>query len=401
MKTTILTFLVVCLSGETGAYLTRNVIICVVDGARYTETFGDTSKGHAGIPFIWNTLRPQGTIYTNFYCGGNGIPTVTCEGHATILTGNWQNIANDGSVRAFTPTIFEYFRRQTGSTARENFVILGKDKLSILTYSDSTGYGADFGALVQMAPSATLQSSDTATWSNIKFVLRTYHPRQSIINMPQVDYDGHSGIWDNYITSIRRADSLVCELWKLIQTDSIYKNTTTLFITNDHGRHTTNFTSHGDQCEGCRHIMLMVLGPDAKEGEVDSLMRYQIDIAPTIGMLLGYSTPDAIGSSLFPDSSAIGGVSRPKANYENGISHLILMQQAGSIIVNYFLPMESTIGLSIVDLAGKKRKKNADCKVQKGFCSATISTSGLAAGSYFLLFKSRNIYTVKMFVISK
>jgi arylsulfatase A-like enzyme len=88
--------------------------------------------------------------------------------------------------------------------------------------------------------------------------------------------------------------SLVYELWKLIQTDSIYKNTTTLFITNDHGRHTTDFAGHRDQCDGCRHIMLMALGPDVKAGEVDSVTRYQIDIAPTIGMLLGYSTKAGI-----------------------------------------------------------------------------------------------------------
>jgi hypothetical protein len=401
MKTPILTVLVLCLFGEASAYLTRNVIICVIDGARYTETFGDTSAGHGGIPFIWNTLRPQGTIYTEFYCGGNGIPTVTCEGHATILTGNWQNIPNDGSVRPFTPTIFEYFRKQTGSTARENFVILGKDKLNVLTYSDSIGYGANFGALVQMAPSATLQSSDTATWTSIKFVLKTYHPRQSIINMPQVDYDGHSGNWDNYLESISRADSLVYELWDLIQADSVYKNTTTLFITNDHGRHTADFTGHGDQCDGCRHIMLMVLGPDTKAGEIDSITRYQIDIAPTIGMLIGYSTPYADGISLFSDRSPSVRAGKPKAYDENGISHLTFQQQSGNIIVNYFLPMESTIGLSVVDLAGKEQKKNVYGKEQKGFCTANISTSGIAPGSCFLLFKSRNFYTVKRFVILK
>lgn len=400
MKIAILTVLLVCLFSEADAYETRNVIIYVIDGARYTETFGDTSASHAGIPYIWDSLRPQGAIFTKFYCGGNDIPTVTCEGHATILTGNWQNIPNDGSVRPFTPTIFEYLRKQTGSTARENFVILGKDKLSMLTYSDSIGYGANFGALVQMAPSATLQSSDTATWSNIKFVLSTYHPRQSIINMPQVDYDGHSGIWDNYIASISRADSLVNELWKLIQTDSIYKNTTTLIITNDHGRHTTDFTSHGDQCDGCKHIMLMVLGPDTKAGEIDSVTRYQIDIAPTIGMLLGYSTPYATGNSLFPDTSASVRERRPNAN-NNGITHLTFQEHSGNIRVNYFLPMESTIGLSIVDLAGKERKRLVDGKVQKGFHEVTIFTSCLAAGSYFLLLKSRNFYIAKRIVITE
>jgi arabinogalactan endo-1,4-beta-galactosidase len=40
------------------AQATRFVIIAVIDGARYSETFGDPA--HQYIPRIWSTLRPLG-----------------------------------------------------------------------------------------------------------------------------------------------------------------------------------------------------------------------------------------------------------------------------------------------------------------------------------------------------
>ncbi|MFM7388247.1 MAG: hypothetical protein ACKO5L_08820, partial [Bacteroidota bacterium] len=35
-------------------YQSENIVIIVMDGARYSETFGDTS--HAYIPHLWNSM---------------------------------------------------------------------------------------------------------------------------------------------------------------------------------------------------------------------------------------------------------------------------------------------------------------------------------------------------------
>lgn len=47
---------------STFAYQTENVFVVVIDGARYSETFGDNSSNlnHSLIPHIWNDLRPLG-----------------------------------------------------------------------------------------------------------------------------------------------------------------------------------------------------------------------------------------------------------------------------------------------------------------------------------------------------
>jgi hypothetical protein len=44
--------------------------------------------------------------------------------------------------------------------------------------------------------------------------------------------------------------------------------------------------------------MLLVVGPDTPAGVIDPSMRKQVDIAPTVGMLLGFSTPYSVGTVL-------------------------------------------------------------------------------------------------------
>ena len=62
------------------------------------------------------------------------------------LSGTWQQIANDGSQRPDKPTVFEYFRKELGSSFTDNYIIGGKAKLDILSYSSDPGYGSGYGA---------------------------------------------------------------------------------------------------------------------------------------------------------------------------------------------------------------------------------------------------------------
>src|SRR5208282_383560 len=95
--------------------------------------------------------------------------------------------------------------------------------------------------------------------------------------------------------------NIVGLLWKKIQSDSVYKNTTTLFVTNDHGRHDDQhggFRDHGDACEGCRHIMLLALGPKFKKNTVVADTTLQVDLAPTAAYLLGITMPMVQGKNM-------------------------------------------------------------------------------------------------------
>jgi hypothetical protein len=268
-----------------------NAVLMVIDGARYSETFGDTT--HSFIPRMWEHLRPIGTLFPNFWNNGE---TKTNPGMTSIATGTWQHVANDGSERPTMPTFFEYFREALAAPESLTLVVAGKSKLNICSYSNHADYGAPYGAQEDVD-----FNSDAETFQALLSDLEADHPRLVLVNLSEVDWDGHSGVWSSYVTAIQTADSLVWELWNFLQSDPFYKGKTFLFVTNDHGRHDDahgGFQNHGDDCEGCRHIMLLALGPKIRRNHTVVGEYTQIDLCPTIGSLLGFDTPLADGNMI-------------------------------------------------------------------------------------------------------
>jgi hypothetical protein len=268
----------------------QNAIIVVIDGARYSETFGGGDKY---IAHLYNDLMPLGTLFTNFRIADEGI-TSTNPGQASILTGTWQVIKNDGTERPNKPTLFEYFRKELSAKATDCFVVAGKKKIHALSYSTFNGYGSAFGASTNC-----FDGNDDEVYDSLVSTMNTYHPKIILVNFPTTDTKGHTGVWDDYVNALTNADRLVYKLWQKIQKDTYYKNTTSLFVTNDHGRHTNNFKDHGDDCDGCEHIMLLAVGRNIPRGVKNSEPHQQIDFAGTIGQLLGFTTPFAVGVELF------------------------------------------------------------------------------------------------------
>lgn len=268
---------------------TSKVVIFVIDGARYSETFGDTD--HALIPHIWDDLRPLGAILTSFRNNGE---TVTVPGHAALCTGTWQSLANDGSERPDRPTLFEYYRQWYAAAASDAYVISGKPKLDVCAWGTDPDYGPAFGATADVG-----YGSDVAVYDRLLTVLQTQQPHLVMACFPQVDWAGHSGVWNDYTGAITGADSLVWKTWEYLQSDPYYAGQTYLFVTNDHGRHTDvngGFTSHGDGCIGCRHLMFMALGPDIRANFASAGIFSQRDLARTVGQILDFPVNRADGT---------------------------------------------------------------------------------------------------------
>jgi hypothetical protein len=268
----------------------ENVIIVVIDGARYSETI---NSGAENIPYMFNDLWPLGTVFTNFRIADDGV-TSTNPGQASILTGNWQLIANDGTEPPNKPTVFEYFRKEFSAKETDCFVVAGKKKLEVLSYSSFPGYGKDYPASTNCFDA----ESDNEVYDSLIISLDTFHPKLVLVNFPMTDKKAHSGSWDDYISALMNVDSLIYLLYTKIQDDPFYKNNTTLLITNDHGRHTTDFTNHGDDCDGCEHIMLLAVGEKFEVNKINPDLHYQIDLCKTVGDIMSFKTPFANGSSL-------------------------------------------------------------------------------------------------------
>jgi len=267
---------------------TKSLFIAIVDGIRDTEAFDDPE--HRFIPHLWNDLRPQGTIYQNFY---NHAETYTTPANQAILDGVWDFAPNTGKLplHPLWPTVFEYYRRAHPDVpANKVWAVVGKEHTSHLNYSLHPYYGTSVGAQL----SFPALEEDAVTWQRMQQVMDQYHPDLVYFHLGQVDAEGHTGDWQRYSDAIRQADTIVNALWDKIQSDPYYKDRTTLFVTTDHGRHDDahgGFRDHGGLSEGDKRCIFLALGPDIRRGETIATPAEQTDIAPTVGALMGFPTP--------------------------------------------------------------------------------------------------------------
>ncbi len=272
-------------------YATENVIVINTDGLRFVDGLGSEGKY---MSHIWNDIRPNGAIFTKMY---NETCTYTAPAHAQCITGAWQYEPNNGRIRPSTPIMFEYYRRQFGAPPEDVCILPGKGNCWHLNYSTFPGFGRNYEA-----PFYALGYGDDEIASKLAELLLTTKPKLVYAILPHVDSVGHSGDYKKYTESISHTDELIWKIWQQIQFNPSYKDKTTLIITTDHGRHTEGvrdgFKSHGDSCEGCRHTYCVMIGPDVKKGFVYQDECLQVDIVPTVGELLGFTTPACDGSSL-------------------------------------------------------------------------------------------------------
>ncbi|MNJ86600.1 phosphopentomutase [compost metagenome] len=281
-------------------YETEYVIVLIIDGPRFTETFGDTTYKY--IPHLGNELKKEGVLLSNFRNNG---PTYTISGHTAITTGRYQRISNAGKQLPKYPSMFQYYLKEKGVPKSDAWVISSKGKLEVLgntkykkwwnvykpaTYCGLHGNGADYGG-------------DQETYDKMIEVLSSKNPPHlMLVNLLAADAYAHAKKWDMYLKSIVQCDEYAFQLWNFIQSNEQLKDKTTLIVTNDHGRHLDGhkdgYISHGDNCEGCRHISLLAMGPDFKKNVESKEDAEQIDISKTISEILHFSVPTGKGRVL-------------------------------------------------------------------------------------------------------
>lgn len=277
----------------------RYFIVLVIDGPRFTETYGDTSCQY--IPKLGKELIHEGTLFYNFRNNGT---TETNSGHVALVTGVYDKVSNGGKELSKYPSMFQYFLKSSNADRSKAWVITSKGKLQILTnttdkkwkntympysYCGPNGNSADYGG-------------DKLTFAKVLEVLDRDQPQLMLVNLLEADVRAHENKWDEYLRAIRNCDNYAYELWKHIQENPQLKDQTALFITNDHGRHLdghkNGFINHGDGCEGCRHISLLALGPDFKKDAVITGEAEMIDISKTISQMMGFDMPTSKGRYL-------------------------------------------------------------------------------------------------------
>lgn len=278
-------------------FKTEHVIIIVIDGPRYTETWGQVTQQF--IPFQQN-LKSQGVFYSSFY--NNGV-TSTVPGHTAITTGVYQNIDNGGNDLPSSPSIFQAWTKKYDKSKNDAWIIASKDKLEVLNNCNSLKWKGKFMPSTNCGWNGlgTGYRPDSITVNSTFQILDEFAPSMVLINFRQPDYSAHQNDWNGYIAGIQQTDVYINQIWEYIQNNPKYANKTALFITNDHGRHLDangGFGNHGDECEGCRHISLLAIGPDFNQGLTVSEPHEQTDISATIAKLMNFGFASGDGKEL-------------------------------------------------------------------------------------------------------
>lgn len=268
-------------------YITENVIVLVVDGPRYSETWGDIS--HSAIPRMDSILAKEGIICDRFYNQGE---TYTTAGHTAITTGFYQSINNSGAENPSHVSFFQLLLKEKKWSSDAIWLVTSKDKLARLANTKDPDWKDQFLPSMNCGVNGLGSGyrDDSTTFTVITDVLQNHHPKVLFVNFREPDFSGHQANWSNYLKGIKDTDEYVYQIWQLIQNDPIYAGKTSLFVTNDHGRHldgvNDGFPSHGDACDGCRHINFYAFGPDFKKDVILSEAYSLIDLNATILELL-------------------------------------------------------------------------------------------------------------------
>ena len=210
------------------SYKTQNVFLIVMDGPRYSETWGDPLKKN--IPNIANKLAVEGATYTRFYNDG---VTNTNPGHVALCTGLYQNIDNEGNELPIMPSFFQLWIKQKKQPANKAWIVASKDKLEVLANTNSINYTDRFMPETNCGIDGKGLGSgyrhDSITFAVAKDIIQEHHPQLMLIQFREPDFSGHNGNWEKYLAGIKDVDNYIYLLWSFIQNNPFYKDKTALY----------------------------------------------------------------------------------------------------------------------------------------------------------------------------
>jgi len=330
------------------------VVVTFGGGARDQETF--MPEGQENIPLLLTQLLPQATFFTqviNHGILGHYVAT------ASLATGVYETFNNFAAVSPQNPTVFEYFRQGLRRPPDDAWVIAPSNGFNRIGESSHRQYGSGMGARVilpkhllsRALPAAdltqfeqllrdnyetplfaptlagndmelhelaeilklsvaefsthaqTLQSADELSVFIATRLMKQLAPSMLWITLHDIDV-AHSGAYSLYIDGIRRSDRLCAQIWKVIQSQPEYAGKTNLFILPDFGRDSdtdaggNGFQHHRTGDALSRTTWMLALGPGVRQNVIVDRPIQSIDLVPTIGAVLGFSTGLSQGKPL-------------------------------------------------------------------------------------------------------
>ena len=331
----------------------RAIVVTFGGGCRDEETF--LPEGQENIPHLLHELIPQASFFTrveNRGILGHYVAT------ASLATGVYETINNFASLPPEYPTVFEYFRKDLQRPSFDAWVVAPSNGFNRIGGSNARSFGPEYAAGVVLPKrflKAALASRSVAAYEHLlrdnyetplftpevkgdvslhefaeilnlsvtdfvqhaltlsspdelsvyvaRQLMRRYAPRLLWITLHDMDI-AHAGCYSLYIEAIQRTDRLCGEIWRTIQSEPEYAGKTALLIMPDFGRDSdfspggNGFQHHRTGDALSRTTWLLALGPGIRENIVVERPIEPLDLAPTLGAVLGFDAKLAQGKPL-------------------------------------------------------------------------------------------------------
>lgn len=322
---------------------TKNIVIVTLDGLRWQEVFEgadmriassdkyvesqdaisdfragpESQRRNALMPFVWNVIASEGQLYGNRHLDNKVNCTnhhlISYPGYSEMLVGfRHPKVSSNRKVENPHATVLEvignhrHFENEVAAFATwDAFPFILREAKSDIYVNAGTDIAHGEVSRREKSLNALQKDgrarSDSVTFQYAFEYMKRNRPRVTFIGLDETDKYGHAGRYDEYLKAAHRADQMIAELWRWIQSQPDYKDQTTLFITTDHGRGNgkNNWRSHRLLAPGSRHIWFAVIGPDTPAfGEMRIKSKhYQKQVAKTIAAFLGldYTNEQPVG----------------------------------------------------------------------------------------------------------
>ncbi len=136
------------------------IIVTFGGGVRSSETFAP--EGVRNIPRLVE-MKPKGVFFKS--CTNAGVLS-HYNSTGSILTGNWQRVDDFGFQPPATPTIFEYYRKQTGAGPMDAWAIATNKSFSLIGSGADRSLGQPYGANVVLPKQLLLEAVEGVVKKN-------------------------------------------------------------------------------------------------------------------------------------------------------------------------------------------------------------------------------------------
>lgn len=131
--------------------------------------------------------------------------------------------------------------------------------------------------------------------------LKRLRPKLLMVNYNDCDYV-HWGNMAHYTLGISIMDAGIRRIVSAVESDEAYRDNTVIVVVPDCGRDDSRFAAvpcqHHFNTRSSREIFAFVIGPGVDRGRVVDQSTQQIQVAATVGQLMGFATPHAEGEPL-------------------------------------------------------------------------------------------------------